>query len=40
MTERKRLNGMKRTEFHDREKEAGEIRDIPDSEPSRITFVY
>ena len=31
---------MKRIEFHDREKEIKEIRDILDSEPSLITFVY
>lgn len=31
---------MKRIEFHDREKETKEIRDILDSEPSLITFVY
>jgi len=31
---------MKRIEFHDREKEMGEIRDILDAEPSLITFVY
>ena len=31
---------MKRIEFHDREQEAEEIRDIPGTEPSLITFVY
>ncbi|PXF58264.1 MAG: ATP-binding protein [Candidatus Methanogaster sp.] len=31
---------MKRIEFHDREKETEEIRDILNSEPSLITFVY
>jgi len=31
---------MKRIEFHDREKETKEIRDILESEPSLITFVY
>nr|QNO49772.1 putative ATP-binding protein [Methanosarcinales archaeon ANME-2c ERB4]QNO50124.1 putative ATP-binding protein [Methanosarcinales archaeon ANME-2c ERB4] len=31
---------MKRIEFHDREKETKEIRDILNSEPSLITFVY
>ena len=31
---------MKRIEFHDREREAKEITDILDSEPSLITFVY
>ncbi len=31
---------MKRIEFHDREREAKEIMDILDSEPSLITFVY
>ena len=31
---------MKRIEFRDREKETKEIRDILDSEPSLITFVY
>ncbi|CAD6492584.1 MAG: putative ATP-binding protein [Candidatus Argoarchaeum ethanivorans] len=31
---------MKRTPFHDREKETKEIRDILDAEPSLITFVY
>ena len=31
---------MKRIEFHDREPETKEIRDILDSEPSLITFVY
>jgi len=31
---------MKRIEFHDREKEIKEIRDILDVEPSLITFIY
>ncbi|KAF5411875.1 MAG: putative ATP-binding protein [Candidatus Methanogasteraceae archaeon] len=31
---------MRRIEFHDREKEMKEIRDILDVEPSLITFVY
>ena len=31
---------MKRIEFHDREPETKEIRDILDAEPSLITFIY
>ncbi len=31
---------MKRIEFHDREKETKEFRDILDTEPSQITFIY
>ena len=31
---------MKRIEFHDRARETEEIKDISDSEPSLITFVY
>jgi len=31
---------MKRIGFHDRDRETEEIKDIPDSEPSLITFVY
>lgn len=31
---------MRRTEFHNREKETKEIMDILNAEPSLITFVY